>query len=222
MLSPARHFIECGRNGREGMIASLKGMALQMVSENYPRPPRPGATRQHMVRGGNGFTLLELLLVITLIALLAAMLLPALNRGKSSAQQIRCMSNLHQLSIATHLYWDDNSGTCFRYGGVLTNQGQLYWFGWIANGAEGDRAFDLAQGALFNYLRGRGIELCPSFNYTSPQFKLKAKGASYGYGYNLYLSAPPQKPAVRTSRILNPAQTALMADAAQVNTWQAP
>src|SRR5262249_28062438 len=160
---------ECSRG--DGILPSASGTAVSM--EN---------TQQELVQNRRGFTLMELLLVIVLIALLAAMLLPALNRGKSSAQQIRCMSNLHQLGIATHLYWDDNSGTCFRYGGVLTNQGQLYWFGWIANGAEGDRAFDITQGALFSYLRGRGVELCPSFSYTSPQVKLKANGASYGYG----------------------------------------
>jgi prepilin-type processing-associated H-X9-DG protein/prepilin-type N-terminal cleavage/methylation domain-containing protein len=171
---------------------------------------------------GAGFTLIELLVVIAVIALLGALLLPALSRGKTSAQRIRCLSNLHQLGVATHLYWDENGGNCFRYSGVMTNQGQLYWFGWMGNGAEGQREFDVTQGVLFPYLRGRGVELCPSFNYVSGKVKLKAEGASYGYGYNFYLSAAPQKPAVRVNRIMKPAQTVLLADAAQVNTWQAP
>lgn len=168
------------------------------------------------------FTLIELLVVIAIIGILAALLLPTLARGKTSAQRVKCVSNLHQLSLATHLYWDDNSGTCFRYGGTLTNGGQLYWFGWFGPGPEGQRPFDISQGALFPYLQGRGVELCPAFDYFSSQVKLKASGASYGYGYNWYLSAPGTQPPVKLARVLTPACTTLLADAAQVNTWQAP
>ena len=167
-----------------------------------------------------GFTLLELLACIGIIALLAALLLPALMRSKVSAQRIKCVGNLRQLGLAAHLYWDDNGGNCFRYGPTLTNGGQLYWFGWLGPGPEGQRPFDAAPGAFFPYLRGRGVELCPSLNYSLAQFKLKATGAAYGYGYNLNLSAPSRLPPVNVNRV--PASLALLADAAQVNTWQAP
>jgi prepilin-type N-terminal cleavage/methylation domain-containing protein/prepilin-type processing-associated H-X9-DG protein len=170
------------------------------------------------------FTLVELLVVIAIIAILAALLLPTLARSKASAQRVTCASNLHQLSLAAHMYWDDNGGSCFLYGGWQTNNGQLYWFGWIEapSAGEGKRQFDATQGALYPYLQGRGVELCPAFNYSSPQFKLKATGASYGYGYNRYLSGPLNGPAVKTSRVQQPSEIALFADAAQVNTFQAP
>ena len=168
------------------------------------------------------FTLIELLIVIAIIAILAALLLPALSRSKATAQRIKCVSNLHQLGIATQMYWDENGGSCFRYSSGFTNGGQLFWFGWLGPGAEGERPFDATTGALFPYLQGRGVELCPSLNYALAQFKLKAKGAAYGYGYNLQLSSAINHPPKKVGSIMRPSDIAVLADSAQVNTFQPP
>ena len=173
------------------------------------------------VHGPRAFTLLELLVVIAVIAILSALLLPALSRGKGAALRTKCANNLRQLALATQMYWDENEDEAFPYFVTRTNGGQIYWFGWIEDGSEGARRFDYSQGALFPYLLGRGVEVCPAFEYTSASYKLKATGASYGYGYNLNL-APRTRPPIHLGDLKTTAQTALFADAAQVNTWQAP
>ena len=56
------------------------------------------------------FTLLELLIVIAIIAMLAAMLLPALKRAKESVHEIACINNLKQITCAFNMYIDDYNG----------------------------------------------------------------------------------------------------------------
>jgi prepilin-type N-terminal cleavage/methylation domain-containing protein/prepilin-type processing-associated H-X9-DG protein len=171
------------------------------------------------------FTLVELLVVIAIIAILAGMLLPVLTSSKASAWRTDCVSNLRQLSIASRLYWDENDGNCFEwyYGARgATNNGQTYWFGWLQNGAETDRAYDLSAGALYPYLFDSHVRLCPSLGYALAQFKLKADGAVCGYGYNKYLSPSNSASIVSVNRVAHPSDTVLFGDAAQVNDFQAP
>ena len=74
-----------------------------------------------------GFTLIELLVVVAVIAILAALLLPALSSAKEKGRRIACVSNLRQVALGAQLYMDDNDGGLFHHheGWVLDDGTQV-------------------------------------------------------------------------------------------------
>jgi prepilin-type N-terminal cleavage/methylation domain-containing protein/prepilin-type processing-associated H-X9-DG protein len=208
-----------GRSPEAGQAASLP-VVWFVPAGCFARVGAAGRLAASPALAGPGFTLVELLVVLALIAVLAGLLLPALARARAAAHTARCTSNLRQLGLATQFYWDDHA-RAFSERTVRTNGGWRYWFGWLSDGAEGRRAFDVGQGALWPYLRGRGVETCPALNRCSARFKAKAEGAAHGYAYNLLFGPRGQAP-LPAHAWQRPAELAVFTDGGQVNDFQAP
>lgn len=68
------------------------------------------------MRHRDGFSLIELLVVVSIIALLMGLLLPALKRARHSARAMQCMSNIRQLEIAHYSYMGDHDGAMIDAG----------------------------------------------------------------------------------------------------------
>jgi len=73
---------------------------------SFGKTPLPPRAR----RGRTAFTVLELLVVASIISVLVAMLLPSIQNVREKARRVKCMSNLKQIGLAQHLYANDNNG----------------------------------------------------------------------------------------------------------------
>src|ERR1700744_5969928 len=110
----------------------------------------------------SAFTLLELLVVTSIIAVLASLLLPSLSRAKQKAQKARCASNLHQLGIALQNFVTDNHAYP-SYMGSTNGENPGWWFNQVEVGGFGNSQMPTNFQFFF-----RGVWRCPSAPDTYP------------------------------------------------------
>ncbi len=177
------------------------------------------------------FTLIELLVVISVIAVLTAILMPALGAARSESRSLACKSNLRQLLLAGIGYATENDGSYVPAASDLWDRAGLNR--WHGRRDTADDPFDPLRGPLAGYLGDGRVKECPA----KVDF---AKGRDWstnfeqgcgGYGYNMtYIGSRLWQGGVatvqawknsyaRTTRmaeIASPGETLMFADTAMV------
>jgi len=147
------------------------------------------------MRKQRAFTLIELLVVISIIAILLAIMMPALQRVKTQAQEMRCRANLKQYGVVQAMYLDDSDG---RYPSawrslVLTEapvSGYQRYCRWH------DPRYP-ADGPLWEYMPEPKVNLCPTFAVLAKTEAIRHPShvatnpivPYYSYSMNAYLGA---------------------------------
>lgn len=106
------------------------------------------------------FTLIELLVVIAIIAVLMAILFPALNRAREQGKRIVCLNNIKQLALAWNLYADDYNDKIVN---ANTHAGQAgAWVQWENTMDTAEKIRNIEQGTLFPYVPNIKLYKCPT------------------------------------------------------------
>jgi general secretion pathway protein G len=177
---------------------------------------RAQSVRKAQGAGLDAFTLVELLVIIAIISILAAMLFPVYHTARRAAQTTACLSNLRQMGMAMRLYLDDGDET-FPY-----NLGPRFTPSVIADTLPRDDPADRSNrwdGAplipvLMPYIKNTGLWYCPALPKEMPE-----NGPGTNYQINAFLavnSIPgggrPHAGPVRESDVVNPPRIKIWQD----------
>jgi len=180
-----------------------------------------------MRKPNRGFTLVELLVVIGIIAVLIGVLLPVLGRARRAAQEVTCMSNLRQLATGMQMYADAYKGNTMP---IVFTPGD-YWHHLLAI-QMGDKQYP-SDPNNEDRLMAR-LMRCPTLdaNPIANGFGTASQRWSYGdgsgsYGINLWLlpkgaymaQFPPSKSYPKLSSVRQSSEVPMVADSIWVGSW---
>jgi prepilin-type N-terminal cleavage/methylation domain-containing protein/prepilin-type processing-associated H-X9-DG protein len=142
-----------------------------------------------------GFNLIELMVVITIIALMAALLMPALSKAKQQATAAACLGNQKQLAAAFHMYTQDNSDRVVQMADYVTGETFYpaggYWAGPMPGPNWSSTSDALAaavtglqtSNALYFYCNNLGVYHCPG---DSRVLNIPTTNGPNGWAYDSY------------------------------------
>jgi len=176
----------------------------------------------------SGFTLLELLVVIAVIAIISTLVVPAVFRGLSAAKEAKCMSNLHGLHNANFVYATDMGSFAPAAADILSSGNSQRWHG-ARSGSSGN--FDAKLGPLADIL-GPAATLrdCPTFKPTPDPNAFEASCGGYGYnvrgvGSQMYVHGyndEAMQVGMEPDGIANPQRTVMFSDTAFGQPYGSP
>jgi prepilin-type N-terminal cleavage/methylation domain-containing protein len=196
---------------------------------------RTKAVRGSLIRAGGpglrAFTLLELLVVISIIAILAGLTLPALTRAKRAAQRVECVNNLRQVALGLLMYVDDHGQLLPGRGPGPTGVRGWYTYKSLMKGYVGlsglssphDRLFACPADTFF-----LGTNPGPFFLSTGLRKQQFTDYSSYGLNCgNLVTNPPFRYPGIggeRMTAIKEPSKTVLLCEMAAMIpfSWHEP
>ena len=189
----------------------------------YSPTRRPAWRRQSVA----GFTLVELLVVIGIIALLISILMPALSRARQQADAVKCLSNIRQVGTALYMYASENRGyyPFGARGDVVALEDWIWWQDGEPRGA----GTKVEQSPIAKYIGNFSEDLlrCPGDDMTT--HKAMFSGGTYNYSYTMnefFESNPFRSPAawpqyggrtVKLGALKNASNKVLLAEEDQ--TW---
>jgi len=179
------------------------------------------------------FTLIELLVVISIIALLMAILMPALGAARSGSRALACKSNLRQLLLANIGYATENDGFYVPAASDMWDNAGLHR--WHGKRDTLDERFDPLRGPLIGYLADGRVKECPlRVEFVKGQdWNTNFEQGCGGYGYNMtYIGSRTSQSAAgsvqawkdsyamtaRMTEIAAPAMTLMFADTAMAKS----
>lgn len=164
--------------------------------------PKRSIARTPNASRARGFTLVELLVVIGIIALLISILLPSLNKAREQARAIKCASNLKQIGNALQMYLNTYNGYCHPWtnnGKVLENATEYVDPNITGVPSGGTATERLAYWGVFYAVAGKlpkEVFNCPSDQYLSRNGSGDGMWSTYGLnayglGFEKGLTRPP-------------------------------
>jgi prepilin-type N-terminal cleavage/methylation domain-containing protein/prepilin-type processing-associated H-X9-DG protein len=182
-----------------------------------------------IMRKRRGFTLIELLVVIAIIALLMAVLMPALRRAQEQGKRAVCLNSLKQLMLAWSMYADSNEdkivngaagGTPGHAAAPIAgfNANELPWVGmcWAGGYATGallpkeQQISAIKEGALWPYLKNADLYKCPT-GYRGEMITYSIVDSMNGYGDGRNVASKARIVKVKT-QIRTPADRTVFVD----------